>query len=1269
MFEITSDDIALLNDEDLRTLVGRLCECEARKLGFSASAVTWGGHQNAVDGGLDVRVALPTGAAIDGFVPCRATGFQVKKEDMPRNKILAEMRPSGVIRSVIKELADQSGAYIIVSSADSTSDVALRNRREAMKEAVKDFPHTSALTLDFYDRTRLATWVREHQALIPWVREKIGKPLAGWRPYGDWAYSPEGANDEYLVDDGLRMQTNTETIGCGLNVLEGIGRLRDLLRCPGKVVRLVGLSGVGKTRLVQALFDDKVGKNSLDPALACYANIADKPDPSPISLASGLIVAHERAILIIDNCPPDSHGRLAELCRSPQSLLSIVTIEYDIREDEPEGTEVFSLEPSSIELIERLVRNRFREISPVDARTVAEFSGGNARIAIALAATVGKNETISGLPDEDLFKRLFEQRHGSNEAILQAAQALSLVYSFEGEDVSETDQAELFRLGALVGKSPKEMFHSVAELRRRELVQARGVWRAVLPHAIANRLAARALQDIPFPEIENRLVNGASGRLLKSFSRRLGYLNASKEARLLVTKWLSPGGLLEELADLNDLGYAILNNIAPIAPSDVLSAFERVLLEPKDCEVVGKCRRYVHLLRSLAYDPVLFEPCIALIVNIAETKEVDKDSDEACKAFASLFSICFSGTHATIDQRLSVIDSLIRSHDPKKRALGVMALKTALQASHFEPGFNFEFGARSRDYGYWPRTSDDLKEWFGKTLSLAETLACSDETSAPEARTAIAERFRGLWAVAAIHGDLERVCRSISTKCCWTEGWIAVRETTFYDSKGFSSEISARLAFLEALLGPRDLVQKVRSVVLSEDVLFVGLNSADDDTTDVTKIIEQVEAVAYSLGKAVAVDQGAITALLPDLIGANSQQMWSFGRGLAEGAEQPRAIWSQLVAHLASTPTNKRNHHVFRGFLNGLQTTNPKLVNALLDSTLEDESLAPWSPILQIAVGIDKKGMTRLMRSLDLGKAWIGIYRNLIAGGVTHKIPTQDFNNLLLRIAAEPGGLEIAIEILCMRLSFDEEWRKSATSDIIDVGCDLMRKLGFAKKRDVSSEHRLGIMAKRCLVGEKGAETVREICHNLKEAVSKSETYPFYQQELLQVLVAAQPVAALEAICGDTAADLKLGVSILDQAGQLRRNAFDAIPEANLLGWCDQHPESRYPAVAAGVTAFQTSGDTGRQEWTSTALKLLDKAPDRVEVLKGFIRQFSPMSWAGSRAAIVETNAKLLDELARYPDPALHEFVDKEKIRLSQAIRAERQNESMLERERDERFE
>ncbi len=53
MFDITADDIARLNDEQLRTVIARLCEAEVRALGYSAVHVTWGGNQNAADGGIE----------------------------------------------------------------------------------------------------------------------------------------------------------------------------------------------------------------------------------------------------------------------------------------------------------------------------------------------------------------------------------------------------------------------------------------------------------------------------------------------------------------------------------------------------------------------------------------------------------------------------------------------------------------------------------------------------------------------------------------------------------------------------------------------------------------------------------------------------------------------------------------------------------------------------------------------------------------------------------------------------------------------------------------------------------------------------------------------------------------------------------------------------------------------------------------------------------------------------------------------------------------
>jgi len=114
-------------------------------------------------------------------------------------------------------------------------------------------------------------------------------------------------------------------------------------------------------------------------------------------------------------------------------MLSIITIEYDVRDDQPEETEVFRLEPATNELIEKVLCNRYKFISQIDARTIAQFSGGNARIAIALASTLKCGENLGDLKDSELFKRLFQQRNESSSQLLEAAKVCSLVYSFNIE--------------------------------------------------------------------------------------------------------------------------------------------------------------------------------------------------------------------------------------------------------------------------------------------------------------------------------------------------------------------------------------------------------------------------------------------------------------------------------------------------------------------------------------------------------------------------------------------------------------------------------------------------------------------------------------------------------------------------------------------------------------------------------------------------------------------------------------------------------------------
>lgn len=1275
MLEITGDEIAALSDTDLRTLIGLLCEAEMRRRGLPTSSVTYGGNQDAKDGGLDVSVALAAGSDIEGFVPKPQTGFQVKKPDMPRAEILKEMKPKGVLRPVILDLAVAGGAYVIVSSTGSTSASALAERRKAMAEALKDTTADAKLELDFYDRSRLATWVRDHPGVIPWVRARIGKAMPGWQSYGSWSLAPAGADASYLADDQACIRAGGKDEGDGVSAVEGINRIRKVLAEPRHVVRLVGLSGVGKTRLAEALFDASIGEGALDPSLAFYTNEADEPNPPPAGLASDLIVGRTRAILVVDNCTPELHHRLSEVARADGSTISLITIEYDIREDQPEGTDVFELDTSSIPLIEKLVRRRYPDLSQIDAQTIAEASGGNARVALALASRIEKTESAAALTEEELFKRLFQQRHDPDPTLLLIAQACSLVYSFDGETL-EGDAAELPLLGGLAGKSADEMYAGVAELQRRDLVQARAQWRALLPHAIANRFAKMALQNIPPPKVKSILIENASERVLRSFSRRLGYLDDSKEAKAIVETWLAPGGLLSEVTNFNELGRAMFTNIAPLAPEAVLSALEKAL-SGADEATLSRCTHFVQLLRSLAYEPGFFERALALLTRFAALSSGDERDNEAAGVLESLFHITLSGTHAPIAMRVKAADGLLGSDDARLRAVGVKALKALMKTSHFTSHYKFDFGARSRDFGYHPRSDAEVRAWFDEILELTRKFALSDNSVAGEIQKALARKFRGLWSNAGRAEDLDQLARGIAAQSFWRDGWIAARQTRIYDGKDMKPELRDRLAVLEEFLRPKDLVDKVRGLVIGPRAGSLDLNDFDDDDEDEEDGTDPTAryaaraarsaAAIRELGHELAADEAAFKAVLPELMGGNTRAA-PLGEALAEDAEDPRAMWDAMVAQFAAI--ENASLQFLGGFISGLMKRDATLANMILDEAVEHLALAAWFPILQASVDIDKPALERLHRALKHGKAHISSYHNLAYGRATDNVPGPEFRDLVLAIARKPGGHTVGLEMVSMRLHADGS-AKRMPPEVREAGRLVLDEFEFHSKdnRTTREDYELGVVVRAALAGPEGAPVARGLCRRLIAAIADHQINGYDEDDLMKALLEVQPFEVLDELFSGDAKARRASVRLLNNLLRFHKTVLDGVPDDIVLTWCDRDPAVRYPLAASVVLLFRRPKGGEPHEWTPLTAKLLEKASDPQLVLHEIINRLHPTSWSDSLATKLDERLKLLNKLPVVETASLTEAVAEARKTLQARIDSQRRREQEEDRTERNRFE
>lgn len=299
-FTIAKEEIQLLNDEQARELVARLCKAEVLKNGYDTSLVTWGGDQRAADGGVDVRVTFPvdTQHTSDWLKRKEKVAIQVKAvKSFAASKIKDEMQDQN--HTPMLQSLSGSGSYIIISTKSNIADRSLAKNLTAMKDALAALSISNVET-DFYDARRVADWVNEHPAVFVWVKKELGQLISGWKPYGAWAYHESDITAEYILDYKAKLTTPSGQI---VPILDGINILRQALR-QYKAVRLVGLSGVGKTRLVQALFDERIEteESCLEKEFVIYADAAGELSPAPQAMLESILEKDSRYFIVLDNC-------------------------------------------------------------------------------------------------------------------------------------------------------------------------------------------------------------------------------------------------------------------------------------------------------------------------------------------------------------------------------------------------------------------------------------------------------------------------------------------------------------------------------------------------------------------------------------------------------------------------------------------------------------------------------------------------------------------------------------------------------------------------------------------------------------------------------------------------------------------------------------------------------------------------------------------------------------------------------------------------------
>lgn len=1213
--DVTGKDISELNDSDLRDLIGKLCEATLKKYGIDPICTTYGGNQDEPDGGVDVRVESIEKFNDDWPIPRNNTIIQVKKPSMPNSAIEKEMmNKDGSIKECIKKLVKLKGAYIIISSSDSLADKRKNQRVSCMKNILSSIDKMQKIKVDFYDNKRIATWVKQFPALVMWVNEKTHKRTSGWNTYYNWS-SPNEIEKDYIIDEKMSLHRENFEEQNLLSIEEGINEIRNLLLQEKKVVRLAGLSGVGKTRFAQALFDKNIGKNFLNKEKVIYCDIGNSPNPMPITFIQELIILNESIIVIIDNCNKELHNKLAEYVCLPSSKISLLTIEYDVKDDTNIESYNYYLDTSSDNIIRKLLKRDFSYIEDNNIETIVKCSNGNFRIATYLAKTFNKNENIGILTSNEMFKRLFFQNNTESEDLLDTGRICSIFISFNIEYNKEDYNNELNIIGRIIDKKTIELLKYIKELNNRQIVQNRGNMRAILPHAIANRLANEFLESIPIDFLINEIKN--CKRLQLSFFRRLKFLH-NKEYSIQ-----SANFHLEQINFLNVNKYEIeiIDCIKVISPEKVLNKLEQITQEKFFTINNNYCYEWAIILFYIAYDQKLFYRSTILIAEFAKSEEKNKKYKSIRDILYKMFHIALSGTHATIEDRLKILDTLIYDSSIISNELGLKLINELLKlgTNGLSDHIIDNNTSVKRDYGYYPKNKEEYRKWYITTLQYCEKLIINNVFE-DEIKEIISNNFRDL-ASNDFYYDLEKIVENVLINKSWPEIWITIEAIKHFDKKKIPKKMLIQMNILQEKCTPKTIDDKIKIFLNNYKYLYWDLDDSTENEKKSNEIIKQ-------LGIEVRNNKETLKENLLKINDSCSlYRIDYFTDGLFEENNNHHEIIYFLLNNI-----NQNNKNIFLRIISTYisHINEDEKRNQLLDEILNNKKYNKNYPIIQFGYQLNNTDIIRIRKAITLGIGNIHEYY-----GIMFYIKNISISEIIYTINLFPKNDES--DILIISILNYLYFNKRNTKKLNEYSRNFIMNLDFTNPNYISDNQKNKIkkIVKECFSGNNDKIQVINIFKKFINVIDKNINSYYEYQYILNRLIKLYPYEFLDVLLGNSDIE-QYKIKYFIKGSGHHKNPIDLIGDDTLIKWIvDNNKALDISDIINPIIIIKESEE---YKWKKVSIYLIENYINNKIIIDNLIKGIYPNSWIDKYSKILKNRLRLAKELMEHSNKKIQQL-------------------------------
>lgn len=510
----------------------------------------------------------------------------------------------------------------------------------------------------------------------------------------------------------------------------------QILTEPYRLIQFMGLSGIGKSRMIFEIF------HGIDNSNNYYCSNAS--DDRLLNELSTFLRErmNEEGVIVLDDCNGDAFSKISKLRLEINTKYKIIGI-YNDTEDIVRERGVNQLYLNRRDLLDSvnqyiqdqigLLGNQAENI----VRQIQDISDGFPVVAIKAIQSYRENGVTNLMNEDELWKKMC----GYQSLTVDERVALQSLSLFEPLGYEQEFARDYQMVKYNENITPFDYNHLkiddifeklVKSYKNKELIEINSCWLLVRPLPLAVWLVGQWFRNCGqnrFVQVLNDLdaiqEQAQANRMKRALCKRIQNMQDNEKAKYLFERLMAVGAPFHyEEVVCSDFGSQLFLAISTVNPVAVIDCLYDVVM-PQSIDwtknIKGDVRRnYIWCLERLSMPETTFRKAALLLAKFS-LAENESWANNATGQLLQLFHVALSGTETTLRQRLDVIEEL-RTLGDEYIPIVLKVIDSAFSYSHFSRNAGYEHIDGKVYTDFEPMGVDICEYWEGCIKILGELL-------------------------------------------------------------------------------------------------------------------------------------------------------------------------------------------------------------------------------------------------------------------------------------------------------------------------------------------------------------------------------------------------------------------------------------------------------------------------------------------------------------------------------------------------------------------